>query len=186
MTARGWFLSGVFVALVLIYIAVFTEWLRPAPIGIVSQVRPTIHPPRFTRRAKPPQQPGQPGPPAKDDRLVRSNQVRQVQLPEWGVIDQAPGGVANVTFSLDGTYSLTAIRVEDVPADGAAPRVLWQLAGKSRPVRALLYARDPEGMKPITPGATAEPLKAGVPCRLILEAGRYRGTNYFTTAPASH
>src|SRR5439155_1397143 len=82
------------------------------------------------------------------DRLAPSNQVRRLELPEWGVIDQAPGGVANVTFSFDGNFCLTAIRVENVPADGAAPKVLWQLAGKSRPARALLYGRDPQGMKP--------------------------------------
>ena len=79
---------------------------------------------------------------------------------------------------------LTALRVEDVPADGSAPKVLWRLAGKSRPTRSLLYGRDPEGLKPVVPGATAELLKAGVPYRLFLAAGRRRGTNDFKTMPA--
>ena len=191
MNTRGWFLIGVFVLLGLTYILLFTEWLRPAPIEIASQVRPAIQLPRFTRPVnnKQPGPLGPPGPlgqqPAKVDQLIRTNQTRRLQLAEWGVIDQAPGGVANVTFSLDGNYSLTALRVEDVPTDGAKPKVFWQLAGKSRPVRALLYGRNPEGMKPVKPGAVAEPLTAGAPCRLILEAGRRRGTNYFTTSPAA-
>ena len=79
-------------------------------------------------------------------------------------------------------YELTAIRVEDVPVDGTAPKVIWRLAGKSAPLNSLLYGRDPVGMKPLAAG-TAQPLVPGAPYRLIVEAGRRRGTNNFTTVP---
>ena len=116
--------------------------------------------------------------------IVRTNEAERVRLPDWGAIDQAPGGVANVTFSFDGAYTLTALRVQDVPADGSPPRVVWQLAGKSQRTSSLLYGRDPQGMKPVLPGSKAEALTAGVPYRLIIEAGRRRGTNSFTTIPS--
>ena len=194
MNARSGFLIGIFAVLGFTYILLFTEWLRPVPIEIVSQVRLSILRPRFGRPAppqdtfkqQPASRPGQPGQPlVKVDQGAHSNQVRRVPLQEWGLIDPSPGGVANVTFSLDDRYSLTALRVEDVPANGAAPRIVWQLAGKSRPTKALLYGRNPEGMQPVTAGANAEALIAGAPYRLILEAGRRRGTNYFTTAPVA-
>jgi hypothetical protein len=82
---------------------------------------------------------------------------------------------------MDGTYQLTKLRVEDMPADGSAPKVFWRLAGKSVPTTVFLYGRDPEGLKPLVQGATAEPLSPGVPYRLIVEAGRRKGTNCFTT-----
>jgi hypothetical protein len=175
MNGRGYFLIVVFAALGLTYVVLFTEWLRPAPIEIASQVRVSILRPRFGRPAptpispkQPPAfQPGQPGQQiVKVDQLVRSNQVRRVPLQEWGSIDPSPGGVANVTFSLDDAYTLTALRVEDVPANGAAPKVVWQLVGKSQPTKALLYGHNPEGMKPVTlvsnsgaatPGSNAGP-----------------------------
>jgi hypothetical protein len=116
--------------------------------------------------------------------IVRTNEAERVRLPDWGAIDQAPSGVANVTFSFDGAYTLTALRVQDVPADGSPPRVVWQLAGKSLRTSSLLYGRDPQGMKPVLPGTKAEALTAGVPYRLIIEAGRRRGTNNFTTTPS--
>jgi hypothetical protein len=109
--------------------------------------------------------------------------VQRVGQPEKGKLDQAPGGVANVTFSLDAWYQLTKLRVEDIPTDGTAPKVVWQLVGKSLPLNSLLYGVDPEGMKPLVSGASAEHLVAGVPYRLILQAGRRRGTNNFTTVP---
>src|SRR5262245_41299669 len=131
MSARGSILIAVFVALGLIYVTLFTEWLRPAPIGIASQVRLSILPPRFRRPGPAPGPSNQPPTlkpgasglqPVKVDQLVRSNQVRRVPLQEWGLIDPSPGGVANVTFSLDDLYSLTSLRVEDVPANGAVPK----------------------------------------------------------------
>lgn len=178
MNARPWVLLGVFAALGLAYVTFFTEWLRLAPIEIASQLRFTIQPPRFGRPVKKPDPPGQPTP---ADRGGPRNDVERIGQPARGMIDQAPGGVANVTFSLDAWYNLTRIRVEDVPADGTPPKVLWHLTGTSLTVNSILYGRDLEGMKPVPPVSSAEPLKAGVPYRLILEAGRRRGTHNFRT-----
>lgn len=205
MSARHWTLVGAFAALGLSYVIFFTEWLRPAPIEVASQVRFSVQPPRFgrpapkanaargampdaakatsTKNGRPaaPPQGFFPPPPAKTNPVVAREMVDRVGRPEKGAIDQAPGGVANVTFSLDNWYQLTRVRVEDVPADGTAPNVAWQLVGKSLPLNSLLYGRNPEGMKPLLAEAKAEPLKAGVPYRLIVEAGRRRGTNDFKT-----
>jgi len=179
MNTRGWMLVGLFAALSLAYACCFTEWLRPAPIEIASQVRFAIQPPRFGRPAKLPVQPGQP---AQTNRPVQALPlIERIGQPENGAIDPAPGGAANVTFSLDSVYQLTRVRVEDLPADGTPPRVVWEIAGKSQPTRSLLYGRIPAGMKPLGTATNAEPLIAGAPYRLILEAGRRRGTNRFTT-----
>ena len=118
--------------------------------------------------------------------VARTNKVARAASAVSGLSYVAPGGVANVTFSMDSTYELTKLRVEDVPADGSAPKILWRLAGKSVPTTVFLYGRDPEGLKPLVLGTTAEPLKPGVPYRLIVEAGRRRGTNNFTTDIVTH
>lgn len=188
MKSRPLILAGVFVVLGLAYVTMFTDWLSPQPIQISSQVRSSILQPRFGRG------------PIKVSRTnretgrvevtIHTNAVgpvekgRRARLPEWGEIGDAPGGVANVTFTLDGPYQLTALRVQDVPADGSAPKTLWELVGNSVPTSSLLYGRVPRGMKPSKPEAVAVPLDAGAPYRLIVEAGRRRGTNSFTTRPA--
>ena len=188
MNKRTLMLAGVLAVLGLLYIVLFTEWIKPEPIQIASQVRTSVQRPRFGRPVT--QRILTNLPTAKGDMLVRTNlivrtnEAERVRLPDWGAIDQAPGGVANVTFSFDGAYTLTALRVQDVPADGSPPRVVWQLAGKSLRTSSLLYGRDPQGMKPVLPGTKAEALTAGVPYRLIVEAGRRRGTNSFTTIPS--
>ena len=188
MNKRTLMLAGVLAVLGLLYMVLFTEWIRPVPIQIASQIRTSVQRPRFNRPVT--QRILTNLATAKGDMIVRTNLVvrtneaQRVRLPDWGEIDQAPGGVANVTFSLDGAYTLTALRVQDVPADGSPPRVVWQLAGKSIPTSSLLYGRDPQGMKPVMPGSKAEALMAGVPYRLIIEAGRRRGTNSFTTTPS--
>jgi hypothetical protein len=198
MTTRNWVLVGVFSALALAYVIFFTDWLRPAPIEIASQVRFAIQPPRFGRPPKTTNQvaslgqaagitaPGATGQPTPAHKAESNGpEVDRVGRPDNGSIDQAPNGVANVTFSLDGWYRITRVRVEDVPADGSVPNVLWQLAGKSVPMNSLLYGREPEGLKPLVNGSTPEPLKPGVPYRLILESGRRRGTNDFRTTALS-
>ena len=190
MNKRSLMLAGVLAVLGLLYIVLFTEWIKPEPIQIASQIRTSVQRPRFGRPVT--QRNMTNLPTAKGDIMIvrtnlivrTTNEAQRVRLPDWGEIDQAPGGVANVTFSLDGAYTLTALRVQDVPVDGSPPRVAWQLAGKGLPTSSLLYGRDPQGMKPVMPGTKAEALTAGVPYRLIVEAGRRRGTNSFTTTPA--
>ena len=197
MKNRAWVLFGVLAALGLAYVVLFTEWLRPAPIEIASQVRFSIQLPSFGRPppVKKPVKPGQTSPtnrmtmstnrlimptnlveaiflgsnllrrpnvPLGTNRLgrtnlvVRTNRPARASSPVGGLTYAAPGGVANVTFSMDGSYQLTKLRVEDVPADGSAPKVVWRLAGKSVPTSVFLYGRDPEGMKPLVLGALPE------------------------------
>lgn len=210
-------LVGLFIALGLSYVIWFTEWLRPAPIEIASQVRFSVQPPRFGRPApkndkqrlantnQPPgapmrvvvkRPPGEPGKPGDAEQIVTVTSnvlvqpakkvppeplVERIGRPDKGSFDDAPGGAARVTFALDDWYQLTRIKVEDVPADGTAPNVIWNLVGKSLPLNSLLYGHDPTGMKPILEGLKPEALKPGVPYQLIVEAGRRRGTNYFKT-----
>jgi hypothetical protein len=181
MSTRHWLLVGVFLALGVTYVTLFTEWLRPAPIEVASQVRFSTQPPRFGRPPKKLSTTVSVGHTNQVNQVVRIDPLERIGQPDQGTIEQAPGGVANVTFSLDGIYQLTLIRVEDVPTDGTPPKILWHLVGRSRPLNSFLYGRNPEGMKPIVPSATFEPLQAGVPYCLIIQAGRRRGTNRFTT-----
>ena len=194
MNKRALILGGMLMGLGLLYVLMFTEWIKPEPIQIASQVRASILQPRFGR---PVTQRGvtnlttaikdllkRTNVVAVTNLTVRTNQPQRVQISDWGQIEQAPGGAANVTFSLDGYYTLTDLRVQDVPADGSQPKTLWQLSGKSLPLSSLLYGRDPQGMKPANAQAKAESLSPGVPYRLIVEAGRRRGTNNFRTTPA--
>lgn len=112
----------------------------------------------------------------------KTNRASHASASSSGLAYAEKGATANVTFSLDDYYALTSIHVEDVPADGSKPTIMWHLKGKSQPVKAFIYGKDVEGMAPIAKGVAAEPLIAGVPYRLIIQAGRRRGTNEFTTA----
>ncbi len=190
MNARSWSLVGVFSGLLFAYAWFFTEWLRPEPIQISSQIRASILQPKFgrgpvtLRRTN-----SQTG---TVEAVIQTNVVgavdkgRRARLPQWGEIGDAPGGVANVTFTLDAPYELTSLRVQDVPADGSAPRVLWDLVGKSVPMSSLLYGRIPQGMRAVKTNGVAIPLSPGAPYRLIVEAGRRLGTNAFTTRALSN
>jgi len=202
MKTRSGILAGLLLLLIAVYVVGFTDWLRPAPIGIVSQVRFSVIAPRFGRPAKQPFagsnivekqiKPGpQPdtkgsrtqtgsGPPPPPVASARNKSSQPAPHPIEN-LEQAPGGVANVSFALDGWYQLTRVWVEDVPSDGSKSHVAWSLVGKSIPVNWLIYGHQPEGMRPILPGSPAENLQAGVPYRLILQAGRRRGTNDFRT-----
>lgn len=187
MNARVCTLAGVFVALGVIYLFAFTDWLRPEPIQISSQIRASILQPRFGRGPiKISRTNAETG---KLEVIIHTNAVgavekgRRARLPEWGEIGDAPGNVANVTFTLDAPYQLTALRVQDLPADGSPPRTMWSVTGQSVPTSSLLYGRMPKGMHLVKTNEPAIPLNAGAPYRLIVEAGRRRGTNNFTTRP---
>src|SRR5437868_3218337 len=111
MRTRSWILIGLLAALGLTFVAFFTEWLRPAPIEIASQVRFAVQPPRFGAPPKKPNPPPQAGQDKKklvqNERNVPPEPFERIGRPEKGGIEQAPGGVANVTFSLDAWYNLT-------------------------------------------------------------------------------
>jgi hypothetical protein len=231
MRARGWIFIGIFVVLGLIYVYFFTEWLRPAPIEIASQVRFSLQPPQIRQPALKNPRPGtnqklspdqmvrvftpdgQTGmvsrsrvivkrtadsrsvtnevptmipfvsatPPSKAAKKAQEPALDRIGRPDKSIFDPTVGGPAPVTFSFDAWYKLTRVRVEDVPVDGSTPKVMWELVGQSLPTESLLYRRVPPGMRPLVAGSDAEPLVPGAPYRLIIEAGRRRGTNNFTT-----
>jgi len=185
MNSRLIGLAGLFAALGLCYVYFFTDWLRPEPIQISSQIRASILQPHFGRGTiKVVRTNAETGEIVKivHTNSVSANQVaRRARLPEWGEIGNAPGNVANVTFTLDAPYPITSLKVQDIPSDGSAPQIVWELTGRSVPTSSLLYGRVPKGMQPTSTHPTLIPLNAGAPYELIVESGRRKGTNRFTT-----
>src|SRR6266478_6545089 len=108
MNKRSLMMAGVLAVLGLLYIVLFTEWIRPEPIQVASQVRTSVQRPRFGRPVT--QRNMTNLSTAKGDIMIvrtnltvrTTNEAQRVRLPDWGEIDQPPGGAANVTFSLDG------------------------------------------------------------------------------------
>ena len=188
MNARFFSLAGLFVALGLCYLAFFTDWLRPEPILISSQIRASILQPHFGRGTikvvRTNAETGEVFKIVHTNAASANEKARRARLPEWGEIGDAPGNVANVTFTLDAPYQLTALRVQDIPLDGSTPQIVWDLVGRSVPTSSLLYGRVPKGMQPRSTNSPVVPLNAGAPYQLIVEAGRRKGTNHFTTRPA--
>jgi hypothetical protein len=87
------------------------------------------------------------------------------------------------TFSLNGEYKLTSIRVVAVDdlKTNKFPRPLWELESKSNsvPVRIFIYGVPVRGMQPVIPGAAIEPLATNVQYRLYVAAGRVKGEHDF-------
>lgn len=157
---RSWVLAGLAVFLAGAYMVMFTDWTSPQPIEIASQIRPVIQPPRFGRR-------GANGAEKPAERAAEA---------------ESAGGVARVTFSLDGRYRLTGVRVFALNAQGEPARKLWDLAGKSRELTSLMYGLNPAGMSPAEGGeGVAAPLEAGITYQLEVQAGRRLGTHRFRT-----
>lgn len=179
-----WMLGGLLAVLGLMYVFFFTDWLAPVPMEIASQVRPVIQQPRFGRRVNT-AKPGTPN--AKGDMVVRrdggpaeaaATEVR-VETTRQEIPEPA-NGVAHVTFSLDGRYSLTSIRVFAINPDGERGKMVWDVTGSSRSLNSLIYGMVPAGMTAAGDG-TAQPLEAGMKYRLEAAAGRRKGTNVFQT-----
>ena len=160
LNRRTWTLLALALFLSGAYIFAFTDWLAPQPIEIASQVRPVIQPPRFGRRG--------PKTPA--------------QSPEKSTEANPAGGVARVTFSLDGRYRLTSVRVFVLNAQGEPAKKVWDLTGKSRELNSLMYGMNPAGMNPAEGTEPAEPLEANVSYLLEIRAGRRTGSHRYKTA----
>jgi hypothetical protein len=129
MNKRSLMLAGVLAVLGLLYIVLFTEWIKPEPIQIASQVRTSVQRPRFgrpvTQRTPTNLLTAKIDMIVRTNLIVRTNEAQRVRLPDWGEIDQAPGGAA-MSPLVSMALTLTALRVQDVPADGSLP-VVWQL-----------------------------------------------------------
>jgi hypothetical protein len=98
-----------------------------------------------------------------------------------------PGTNLPVLFELLNPYKLTSLTVVEVQTNqGKAPEhILWHLVstkpGGSDPVKVFFYGSDLPGMTPYLSGVSPEPLSAGVPYRIELEAGRIKGGTQFQT-----
>lgn len=156
---RSLTLAALALLLAAAYIFAFTDWLAPQPIEIASQIRPVIQPPRFGRRGAKVSSPAPEKPVETED-----------------------GGVARVTFSLDGRYRLTSVRVFALNTQGEPAKKVWDLTGKSRELNSLMYGMNPAGMSPSDGAEAAAPLQAGLGYLLEIRAGRRTGTHRFKTA----
>ena len=158
---RTWNLLALTLFLSGAYVFAFTDWLDPQPIEIASQIRPVIQPPRFGRR----------GPKANP------------QSPDKPTETSPASSVARVTFSLDGRYRLSSVRVFVLNAQGEPAKKIWDLTGKSRELNSLMYGMNPAGMSPAEGSDAAAPLEAELTYLLEIRAGRRTGSHRFKTLP---
>ncbi len=92
-----------------------------------------------------------------------------------------------VTFSLNGFYSLTSVKVVLV-ADmetNKFPHAIWKLVSDSNsvPTSTFNYGAGIRGMRPDVKGARPDPLKPDVAYRLIIETAKdLRGQHDFTVS----
>jgi len=90
-----------------------------------------------------------------------------------------------VSFSFDGKYQLTSVKVlaaDDLKTNKYA-NPLWDLTSDSNsaPTKAIVYGYPVKGMKPRVPRTRPEPLQPNVPYIVFVEAGKIKGqTNFFT------
>ena len=96
--------------------------------------------------------------------------------------------VSKVSFAFDGKYRLTSVKV--VAADDYATNKyanpLWHLISDSNsiPTKAIVYGFPIKGMRPKEPKARPEPLQAGVPYIMMVEAGKIKAQTNFHTVEA--
>jgi hypothetical protein len=102
-------------------------------------------------------------------------------------IPRDPGSpaVCPVSFSFDGKYKLTSVKVVSAAelATNKYATPLWHLIADSNsiPTKSLIYGQPPRGMKPSVPKARPQALEAGFDYVLIVEAGRIRAQTNFHT-----
>jgi hypothetical protein len=98
---------------------------------------------------------------------------------------EAATAVYPVSFTLDDRYKLTRVRVVELAAllSNRNATAVWDLRVLSNapPVQGFIYGTAPEGLGPAKTGAAAEPLEPYVTYRLLLEAGRAKGSVDFQT-----
>jgi hypothetical protein len=88
--------------------------------------------------------------------------------------------VLPVAFTLDGKYPLTSVEVLSVGdlATNKHPKPLWRLVTRSNsvPVKGFLYGQRIMGMSPAVTNARPQRLEPNVTYRLLVRAGRARGS----------
>jgi hypothetical protein len=84
-----------------------------------------------------------------------------------------------VTFTLEGRYALTSVRVVPVAAlaTNKHPKPLWHLISKSNsiPIKGFIYGQTIRGLQPFSDDTRAHMLEPGITYRLYVEAGRAKG-----------
>ena len=101
---------------------------------------------------------------------------------------RSEGAVLPVSFTLDGKYRLSSIKVVELSAYLTNKYVtpVWHLISKtnSAPVRGFLYGLPIPGMAPALPDSKPKNLLPNVAYRLFVEAGRAKGNQDFQTREA--
>ena len=108
-------------------------------------------------------------------------------IPQIRPVRSARGnpGVYPVSFTLDGKYRLTSVKVVEANAyktnKFTAP--VWHLISQSNsvPIPGFIYGQPIRGMKPSITNATPRRLQANMAYRLIVEAGKAKGEQDFKT-----
>ncbi len=99
-----------------------------------------------------------------------------------------PAANAKVTphpeFRLDQLYRLTSVKVMELDASGKEPvgSPVWDLttSSNSNPVSKFRYGANLGGMHPTVTNARALPLTNNLHYRLLVEAGKIKGSHDFT------
>lgn len=94
--------------------------------------------------------------------------------------------VCPVSFSFDGKYKLTAIKVVNAGefATNKYATPLWHMISDSNslPTKSIVYGFKVPGMKPAVPRAKPEPLDPDTPYVLLVEAGNVKSQTNFHTS----
>lgn len=110
----------------------------------------------------------------KSDRPIRSARFKSDVLP--------------MTFTLDGRYDVTSVKVlsVDALATNKNARPLWHVVARPKPVpmKGFFYGQPIRGMQPAQTNSRPQALQAGPAYRLIVAAGRARGILDFKATPA--
>lgn len=109
----------------------------------------------------------------KSDRPIRSGRSAQTVYP--------------ITFTLDGHYDLTAVKVVRVSdlSTNQNPLPLWELVATNKPApsKGFFYGQRIPGLGAPGKNQRALPLEAGKTYRLLVKAGRARGQIDFQATP---
>jgi len=112
-----------------------------------------------------------------------SPQIRPMRVPRGGT------GVYPVTFTLDGQYKLTLVKVVPVAALATNKNALpiWHLipGTNSMPTKGFLYGMRTPGLVPALTNARPQRLVPGIKYRLMIESGRAKGQADFSTGAAA-
>jgi hypothetical protein len=112
-----------------------------------------------------------------------STQIRPMRAP------RGSAGVYPITFTLDGQYKLTSLKVVPIAALATNKNALpiWHLiqGTNSIPTKGFMYGMRIPGMVPALTNARPQRLVPGIKYRLMIESGRARGQADFSTAAAS-